>query len=277
MALSPERIRTVFSEHGRRINPALGQNFCVEGALLSAAAARVCLPDLPVLEIGPGLGALTEELLPRAGRVVAVEKDAFLAGLLPQLLPDTRLQVVTGDILRADVPALMGDSPYVVAGNLPYYITTPIVERFLPLLPERMLFMVQKEAAARFFAAPGERVYGAVSVLSQVYYRPEPLFSVPRHCYYPQPEVDSAVVLLTKKAPADLAALPAPDALLRFVRTALAMRRKTLVNNFPRDGRVAALLPAQGIPENVRAETLSPQTLAQLCLLYENAVPPDEI
>ena len=209
--------------------------------------------------------------------MVAVEKDAFLAGLLPQLLPDTRLQVVTGDILRADVPALMGDSPYVVAGNLPYYITTPIVERFLPLLPERMLFMVQKEAAARFFAAPGDRVYGAVSVLSQVYYRPEPLFSVPRHCYYPQPEVDSAVVLLTKRAPADLAALPAPDALLRFVRTALAMRRKTLVNNFPRDGRVAALLPAQGIPENVRAETLSPQTLAQLCLLYENAVPPGEI
>lgn len=277
MALSPEAIRMLFQQHGRRANRALGQNFCVDGALLEAAAARVCLPGHAVLEIGPGLGALTEALLLHAPAVVAVEKDAFLAELLPSLLPDARLTVHTADVLRIDPAQLMGDASYVVAGNLPYYITTPIAEKFLPLLPPRLLFMVQKEAAERFFAQPGSRVYGPLAILSAVYYRAETLFPVPRHSYYPQPEVDSAVVLLSREPEDKLASLPAPATLLRFLNAAFAMRRKTLVNNFPRDGRMAALLAGEALADNVRAETLPPAELARLCLLYKNAVTAEKI
>jgi len=266
MARSPEQIRALLTEHGRRANRALGQNFCTDTALLARAAEAADLQDRAVLEIGPGLGALTEELLRFASRVVAVEKDAFLAELLPTLLPDEKLSVICGDILKQDIPMLMGGTDFSVAGNLPYYITTPIVEKLLPLLPETMLLMVQKEAAARFFAKAGDRVYGATAVLSQVYYTPKHLFDVPPHSYYPQPEVDSSVVLLTKIVRKE--ALPAPKELLAFVNTALSMRRKTIVNNFPKDGRMTAALESLGFSAGIRAETLSPSELAALCRVY---------
>jgi len=228
MARTPEQIRALLTEHGRRANRALGQNFCTDGALLARAVTAAQFDGQAVLEIGPGLGALTEELLPAASHIVAVEKDAFLAELLPTLLPDEKLTVVCGDILRQDIETLMGGSPFSVAGNLPYYITTPIIEKLLPLLPNTLLLMVQKEAAARFFAKPGDRIYGAAAVLSQVYYTPTHLVDVPPHSYYPQPEVDSAVVLLKRK-PIN-ADMPAPRDLLTFVNTALSMRRKTIRN-----------------------------------------------
>lgn len=266
MAKSPEEIRTLFTEHGRRANRALGQNFCTDPALLSRAAEAARLDGAAVLEIGPGLGALTEELLKHAASVVAVEKDAFLAELLPTLLPDEKLTVVTGDILKQDIRTLMGTDRFSVAGNLPYYITTPIVELLLPLLPDTLLLMVQKEAAARFFAAAGDRVYGATAILSQVYYRAQHLFDVPPHSYYPQPEVDSSVVLLTKKPQND--ALPAPRELLGFVNRALAMRRKTLVNNFGKDERIHAALAQLGLDAGIRAETLAPEPFAALCSAY---------
>ena len=266
MAKTPEEIRSLFAEHGRRANRALGQNFCTDGALLSRAADAAGLCGKAVLEIGPGLGALTEELVKRAVRVVAVEKDAFLAELLPTILPDEKLTVVCGDILKQDIPTLMGGGAFSVAGNLPYYITTPIVEKLLPLLPDTLLLMVQKEAAARFFAKAGDRVYGATAVLSQVYYTPKHLADVPPHSYYPQPEVDSSVVLLEKKPMPDT--VLSPKELLSFVNTALSMRRKTLTNNFPKDGRMQAALERLGLPAGVRAETLDPMTLAALAEAY---------
>lgn len=268
MAHTPEQIRTILAAEGRKANRALGQNFCTDGALLASCVDAAGLDGLPVLEIGPGLGALTAPLLQRASRVVAVEKDAALAALLPSLLPSGRLTVVTGDILRTDVGALMQGEDFALCGNLPYYITTPIAEQFLPMLPRVLLLMVQQEAAARFFAAPGDRVYGPVAILSALYYEAARLFSVPPGSYYPQPDVESAVILLRRRDDDALKALPAANAMLRFSRTALSMRRKTLANNFPRDGRMSALLAETGLDPAVRAETLPPETLAALCTAY---------
>ena len=154
-----------------------------------------------------------------------------------------------------------------IAANLPYYITTPIVERLLPLLPLSLTLMVQREAAARFSAGPGARVYGPVAVFSQLYYTVRHVMDVPRESYYPQPEVDSSVVHLARRD-----ALPdaEPAALLAFLHRAFAMRRKTLWNNLARAPQAAAALAALGLPADVRAEALPPAAL----LAVFQALPP---
>ena len=293
------QIKRALSEAGLRPNAALGQNFCVDEARLAAIADAADVAGRPVLEVGPGLGALTEPLLARAARVVAVEKDAALAALLSRRLAaaGARLAVYTADILRFDVAAAMeaapaapgssdspaapgsSDSPaapgssgnpgaaFCVAGNLPYYITTPIVERLVPLLPLSLTLMVQREAAARFSAGPGARVYGPVAVFSQLYYTVRHVLDVPRDSYYPQPDVDSSVVHLARRD-----ALPGaePAALLAFLHRAFAMRRKTLWNNLGRAPQAAAALAALGLPADVRAEALPPAAL----LAVFQALPP---
>ena len=299
------QIKRALSEAGLRPNAALGQNFCVDEARLAAIVDAAGVAGRPVLEVGPGLGALTEPLLARAARVVAVEKDAALAALLSRRLAaaGARLAVYTADILRFDVAAAMeaapaapgnpaapgssdspgapgsSDSPaapgspgapgaaFCVAGNLPYYITTPIVERLLPLLPLSLTLMVQREAAARFSAGPGARVSGPVAVFSQLYYTVRHVMDVPRDSYYPQPDVDSSVVHLARRD-----ALPdaEPAALLAFLHRAFAMRRKTLWNNLARAPQAAAALAALGLPADVRAEALPPAAL----LAVFQALPP---
>ena len=287
------QIKRALSEAGLRPNAALGQNFCVDEARLAAIVDAADVAGRPVLEVGPGLGALTEPLLARAARVVAVEKDAALAALLSRRLAaaGARLAVYTADILRFDVAAAMKAAPgspaapggshnpaapgssgnpgaaFCVAGNLPYYITTPIVERLLPLLPLSLTLMVQREAAARFSAGPGARVYGPVAVFSQLYYTVRHVMDVPRESYYPQPDVDSSVVHLARRD-----ALPdaEPAALLAFLHRAFAMRRKTLWNNLARAPQAAAALAALGLPADVRAEALPPAAL----LAVFQALPP---
>lgn len=293
------QIKRALSEAGLRPNAALGQNFCVDEARLAAIADAADVAGRPVLEVGPGLGALTEPLLARAARVVAVEKDAALAALLSRRLAaaGARLAVYTADILRFDVAAAMEAAPgspatpggshspaapggshnpaapgnpgaaFCVAGNLPYYITTPIVERLLPLLPLSLTLMVQREAAARFSAGPGARVYGPVAVFSQLYYTVRHVMDVPRDSYYPQPDVDSSVVHLARRD-----ALPdaEPAALLAFLHRAFAMRRKTLWNNLARAPQAAAALAALDLPADVRAEALPPAAL----LAVFQALPP---
>ena len=316
------QIKRALSEAGLRPNAALGQNFCVDEARLAAIVDAADVAGRPVLEVGPGLGALTEPLLARAARVVAVEKDAALAALLSRRLAaaGARLAVYTADILRFDVAAAMEAAPaapgnpaapggshnpaapggshspaaagapggsapgnpaapgsfhspgapgaaFCVAGNLPYYITTPIVERLLPLLPLSLTLMVQREAAARFSAGPGARVYGPVAVFSQLYYTVRHVMDVPRESYYPQPDVDSSVVHLARRD-----ALPdaEPAALLAFLHRAFAMRRKTLWNNLARAPQAAAALAALDLPADVRAEALPPAAL----LAVFQALPP---
>lgn len=265
--VSPAGIRERLSAFGLTPNKALGQNFLADQAALCALLAALPAGRLPVLEVGPGLGALTGGLLARAERVVAVEKDAAMAAALRSLIPDPRLTVIEADFLKADLfelHAMLGGGEFVVAGNLPYYITTPCVLKLLSSgLPIRaLLLMLQQEAAERFFARPGDRVYGPLTVLAACGYKSEEVLRLSPAAYYPQPDVHSAVVLLTQSAAAP------PNGFLPFLQAAFAMRRKTLVNNLlgyglPR-GRALSALAALAIPDGARAEALSPETLLGL-------------
>ncbi len=261
---TPAEVRALLTRYGHAPNKALGQNFFVDAPALDALVARAGLTGTPVLEIGPGLGALTRALLMAGCRVAAVEKDGALVEILKDILPAA--QFTHADFLKADLLSLhsdLGGGAIGAAGNLPYYATTPIALKLLlsPLPFRAMLLMVQKEAAERFTAAPGARVYGPLAVLSQLRFE-----NVGTLCllapdkYYPQPQVHSAVVLLEGQG--SLSPARAAD-FGKFLAAAFAMRRKTLFNNL-----AAAGFPREKLPEICaqRAETLTP---AQLLSLYE--------
>ena len=263
--METERLKQILNQYGLKPNKALGQNFLVDAEALNAIADGAKIEGAQVLEIGPGLGALTERLLQRAARVEAVEKDARLAEILRERYPDERLTVHTMDVLQVR-PEQFFDGPWHAVGNLPYYITTPIAEKMLCFLPESMTYLVQKEAADRFFAQPGDRIYGPLPALSQVFYRPERCLFVGRGSFYPQPEVDSAVVHLERReAPEGLT----PAAFFGFLNRAFAMRRKTLQNNLKGTPGLFEALETLSIDPGVRAETLPPETLFRLCLLLQ--------
>ena len=269
MAYNAGQIKEILSAEGRRANRALGQNFCTDTPLLSRCVqAAGFTENARVLEVGPGLGALTQELLASGAAVTAVEKDGFLAGVLPKLLPSDRLTVFHDDILRFPISERIG-LPFSVAGNLPYYITTPVVERLLPMFPDILLLMVQKEAAARFFASPGDRVYGPVSIMTGCFYRATLLADVPPDRFYPSPDVTSSFVLLRRVEPNP--PLPDGDRFLRFLHAAFAKRRKTLSNNLTDPG-LPAMLDSLGISPTVRAEALSPAQFLALYALYRDPV-----
>ena len=264
--VSPAGIRERLAAFGLTPNRALGQNFLADEAALSSLLVELPRDRLPVLEIGPGLGALTAGLLTCSDQVVAVEKDAAMVSVLQSLLPDPRLAVIGGDFLKADLQelhSLLGGGEIVVAGNLPYYITTPAVLKLLDSgLPMRaLLFMLQQEAAERFFAQPGDRVYGPLTVAAACGYDISDVLRLSPAAYYPQPDVHSAVVLLTRRA-------ELPSGFLSFLQGVFAMRRKTLMNNLLGMGiareEAQSALSAHGISEGIRAEALAPEALLEL-------------
>ena len=250
-------------------NKALGQNFLVRADIIEAILNAAQVEGKRVLEIGPGTGALTEGLLLRAAFLAAVEKDGRLCELLLERF-GSALTLLHADALDANIPALMGDSPWHAVGNLPYYATTPIVLRLLSLLPESMTLMVQKEAADRFFAQPKDRVYGPVAVATACFYDAKIVIRAPRDCFQPAPEVDSVVVHLARNA------RPAQDgaAFLSYLKRAFSMRRKTLYNNLQRDERLMPVLQALGYPDDARAEALPPEAL--LAVFASLDQPPDQ-
>ncbi len=252
-----------FEKAGRlkRMGRRLGQHFLVRESILSSIAAAACPePGETVIEIGPGRGALTRHLLERAGRVVAVEIDPVLAQYLREKFRDSpKLEIVESDVLRA---ALDAYGPVAVAGNLPYYITSPIVEKTLALGPllRRAVFLVQQEVAARLAASPGTRDYGYLSVAAQLRAEVTILFPVSRAAFRPPPKVDSAVVRLLRRAEASSPAEVA--ALVKFAGLCFRQKRKTIRNNllgtYPKE-RLDALQEA-----GRRAEQLSIGELAAL-------------
>lgn len=256
MRASKEFVAAALTALGHTPNRALGQNFCIDGARLAACVDRLPLRGERIIEIGPGLGGLTELLLPR-GNVIAVEKDAAMAAYLEESLCDPRLEVVKGDALRFDYAA---ERPFSVVGNLPYYITTSIAERVLLAEPQVFGCMVQKEAAERFFALPKDDAYGALSVVAQLYYRGEVTAAFAEECFYPAPNVQSVFVSLVRRT-------DAPDEpiakVFAMVRTLLGMRRKTLKNNLKTVPHGMDALAALGIPPETRAETLPPETFLE--------------
>lgn len=241
---------------GRR----LGQHFLRSQSLLERIAAAACPESCQtVIEIGPGRGALTQHLLARAERVCAIEVDTVLVHYLRQKFRDhPRLFVCNADVLKTDL-AQWG--PVTVAGNLPYYITSPIVQRVLELrgLLRRAVFLVQKEVAERLTAAPGSRDYGFLTVQTQFFCHARLLFAVPPGAFQPPPKVDSAVVELVPRA-----AVPVEDAggFLRFAGAAFRHKRKTLRNNLAGafDNTAVAALPESGR----RAEQISVEELAAI-------------
>ena len=258
MRASVTFVKTALRELEKTPNRALGQNFCIDGERLSSCVERVPLVE-NVIEIGPGLGALTELLLERGVRVTAVEKDETMVGFLTKTLSHPNLTVVHGDALKvryADAP-----KPFSVAGNLPYCITTPLCAAVLKALPASFCCMVQKEAGDRFFARPKDANYGPLSILTQLYYDAVVLDAFPEDCFYPSPSVQSVFVSVTKKpdAPED-----DPGKLFAFAASLLSMRRKTIKNNLKGFTRANDALETLGIPPETRADTLPPETVLAL-------------
>lgn len=254
-----------------RPNKALGQNFLVDPQALNKLLARMPVAGLPVFEIGPGLGALTEGLLHAgAARVLAVDKDESMISLMNATLAHTyaeRLIPLHADVLRLPFSMVTGilDGPaFYVAGNLPYYITTPVTLRLLacPLSIRGMSFLVQQEASLRFTAAPRDAAYGPLAAAAQILYQVERGVSLSPACFYPQPEVQSMSVHLIRKPGVDY------PGLVPFLKSIFAMRRKTLLNNLLARGlkksRALALLTEAGIAPGARAEELPPEALLAL-------------
>jgi 16S rRNA (adenine1518-N6/adenine1519-N6)-dimethyltransferase len=245
----------------------LGQHFLTDPRLLGRIAdALGAGPGDTVLEIGPGHGGLTRALAERAGRVVAVEKDRDLVPPLRERFPG--ITVVEADALDADWHALAGPR-FLVAGNIPYNITSPLIDKALePPLPERIVFLVQKEVADRVTAPPGTPEYGALSVGVQSVARAERLFTVAAGAFRPRPQVDSAVLRLT---PLDVP-LVAPDDQATFRRLVVALfgfRRKQLARGVREltgwgGDDVGGLLERVGLDATSRPEVLAPADFARL-------------
>ena len=266
----------LLAEHGFHFSKAKGQNFLIAPWVPRSIAEDAGVDETAgVLEIGPGIGPLTQQLCLRAGKVCAVEVDTRLEPILKQTVGKfENLEILWGDVLKQDVAALVkekfaGLRPMACA-NLPYYITSPILTALLEAeCFESVTVMVQKEVALRMAARPGTADYGAFTVFCQYYATPELLFDVPPHCFMPQPKVTSAVVSLRvrQQRPWDI---PDQELFFRVVRSSFAMRRKKLSNGlaagFPELGKdgAAAVIADCGFDENVRGETLDIEGFAAL-------------
>lgn len=261
----------ILKAFGLRMSKKLGQNFLIDARIVQGIVdAAEIKPGDRVLEIGPGIGTLTQGLAEAGAEVTAVELDKKLPAVLKETLKAyDNVTIVPGDILKVNIPEIMGEGPFKVAANLPYYITTPILmtllERRLPIT--HMVTMVQKEVAERMTAKPGSRIYGALSVAVQYYTEPEIVLDVPPRSFIPAPEVMSVVVSCrVRRKPA----VDVQDEKLffRVVKAAFGQRRKTLANalrgaGFPKE-QVRDALESAGIDPIRRGETLTLAEFGQL-------------
>lgn len=256
-----------------RAKKRFGQHFLHDGRYIDRIVASIAAGrDDAIVEIGPGEGALTLPLLRSAGRMTAIELDT---DLIPRLraaaAPLGILEIIQADVLNVDLGALADRCLLRIAGNLPYYISSPILFHCLEHVDavRDMHFMLQKEVVQRMAAAPGSKIYGRLSVMLQLVCRVEALFEVPAAAFRPPPKIDSAVVRLT---PLPAAQRPQVDAsrLQGIVKAAFAQRRKTLSNAL-RGWFTAASLQQAGIDPRARAETLAPDAFVRLA-----ALPPHE-
>ena len=269
-------MKPLLAEHGFHFSKAKGQNFLIAGWVPERIAEDAGVDETAgVLEIGPGIGPLTQQLALRAGKVCAVELDKRLEPILARTVGEfSNLEILWEDVLKLDVPALVrekfpGLRPMACA-NLPYYITSPILTALLEAeCFDSVTVMVQKEVAQRIAAKPGTEDYSAFTVFCQYYSEPQILFDVPAHCFMPQPKVTSAVICLRTRKQRPWEILD-QGIFFRTVRASFAMRRKKLQNGlasgFPELGKAGAgeVIAACGLDANVRGETLSIAQFAQL-------------
>lgn len=276
---SPLVVRKLIDKYNFRCRKSRGQNFLVDANIVNKIIMSASLEKGDtVVEIGPGLGVITRAIAMRVKTLVSLELDRQLVKILGDTLPDTKnIHVVAGDAMEADFDSLVrnfsneDDVRYKLVANLPYNITTPLIMRLLKSSFNTSLyvFMVQQEVAERIVAPPGGKDYGALSVAVQYYTDVEYLFKVPRTVFIPRPEVDSAVIRLTKR---NEPAVKVPDDQLFFkvVRGSFGQRRKTLLNslgsafsNIPREA-LGTLLVDAAIDPSRRGETLSLMEFAEI-------------
>ena len=271
-----DQIKALLARHGFRFSKSMGQNFLIQPWVpQDIACSSGAGSGKGVLEIGPGIGPLTRELSLLADQVVSVELDRSLLPILTETLGDRdNVEIVSGDILKLDIPSLVrerfqGLEP-IACANLPYNITTPAITALLDAgCFSSITIMIQREVARRICATPGSGDYGAFSVYCQYHAETELLFDVPPDCFLPAPKVTSSVLRLTPKDPPD--EVDDPDHFFRVVKAAFAQRRKTLLNglsgtfrsNFSKEQLLSAILSC-GLPADIRGERLSIPQFAAL-------------
>ncbi len=267
-------IQSLLGRHGFRFAKSLGQNFLIEGWVAEDIAAAGCPEGCGVIEVGPGIGALTVQLARRAEKVVSVELDKRLPPVLAETMADyPNFTLIEGDVMKQDLSELCGVHMAglrpVLCANLPYNITSPFLTACVEAgCFESLTVLIQKEVAQRICAAPGTADYGAFSLLMQYYTQPELLFTVPNTCFLPTPKVTSAVVrCVTRQTPP--VQVRSTAALWRTVKAGFALRRKTLVNslatgwNLPKE-QLTAIVTDCGLPADIRGERLSLEEYARL-------------
>jgi 16S rRNA (adenine1518-N6/adenine1519-N6)-dimethyltransferase len=261
-------VRALLDKHGVRVSKALGQHFLVDANTARRVVRFAGLePGDRVVEVGPGVGSLTIAMSDAGARVLAVELDRHLVPVLREVVRERDVEVTIGDALTVDWDALLGSAPrWAMVSNLPYNVATSLVLRVLEEAPtvDRMLVMVQREVGERMAARVGGRQYGAVSVKVAYYAEANVVGTVPPSVFWPQPNVESALVKLVRRPPP--VDVGDPVRMFELVRAGFATRRKTLRNALAGvlGDRAADLLQAAGIDPTRRAETLDLQDWAAL-------------
>ena len=269
-------MKPLLAEHGFHFSKAKGQNFLIAPWVPESIARDAGVDNTAgVLEIGPGIGPLTQQLCLRANKVCAVELDERLEPILRKTVGEfDNLEIIWNDVLKLDIPALVaGEFPGLrpmACANLPYYITSPILTALLEAdCFDSVTVMVQKEVAQRIAAKPGSADYSAFTVFCQYYAQPKLLFDVPAHCFLPQPKVTSAVIQLQVRKERNWDILD-EKIFFRTVHASFAMRRKKLSNGlaagFPELGKAGAaeVIAEAGFDANVRGENLSIEEFARI-------------
>ncbi|MBA3926990.1 16S rRNA (adenine(1518)-N(6)/adenine(1519)-N(6))-dimethyltransferase RsmA [Listeria rustica] len=278
---TPGRTKEILKKYDFLFKKSLGQNFLIDSNILRRITETAELDkETDVIEIGPGIGALTEHLARTSKRVLAFEIDQRLMSILPDTLAAyDNIEIVNEDILKVDVGAMITEKlpdrtePVKVVANLPYYVTTPIILQLLheDLPVSSMTFMLQKEVADRISAKPSTKAYGSLSIAIQYYMEAELSFIVPKTVFMPQPNVDSAIIHLKRRSEPP-AQVNDETFFFDITRSAFAQRRKTLWNNLvnrfpelkPQKEELEAELAALGIDVKRRGETLNIPEFATL-------------
>ena len=268
---SPEVVHYICKRFDIKMSKKLGQNFLIKRGIVGEVvhAAEITVGE-PVLEVGPGIGTLTQGLAQSGADVTAIELDRRLLEVLDTTLASyDNVRIIHGDVLKLDVPTIMNHKPFKVVANLPYYITTPIImsllESKLPI--ERLVVMVQKEVALRMIAKPGTKDYGALSVAVQYYTEPDIVLDVPPKSFLPAPAVTSSVIrcVLRDKPPVDVID---EKLFFRVVKAGFAQRRKTFANTMRTTGlskeQIDDILVKANIDGQRRGETFSLQEFADV-------------
>ena len=276
---SPEVVHYICKRFDIKMSKKLGQNFLIKRGIVDEIVhAAELTPGEPVLEVGPGIGTLTQGLAQSGADVTAIELDRRLLAVLDTTLASyDNVCIIHGDVLKLDVPSIMNHKPFKVVANLPYYITTPIImsllESKLPI--ERLVVMVQKEVALRMVAKPGTKDYGALSVAVQYYTEPDIVLDVPPKSFLPAPAVTSSVIrcVLRDKPPVDVID---EKLFFRVVKAGFAQRRKTFSNTMKTTGlskdRIEELLAKANIDGQRRGETFTLQEFADVANAWASLI-----